>query len=100
MSRCSDTKPVALSGKVYERLLALYPVEHRRKYGAPMAQLFRDQCRDAWTEAHGWGLALLWLRTSMDLVKTSTAEHLRSLKQRKSMCNCSGLTDPLGALRE
>jgi len=87
MSKSCDTKPVALSGKVYARLLALYPVEHPQEYGPLMAQLFRDQCRDAWTEARGWGLALLWLRISIDLVKTSTAEHLRNLKQRKSMFN-------------
>jgi capsular polysaccharide biosynthesis protein len=87
MSKSCEPKPVALSGKIYERLLALYPMEHRREYGPPMAQLFRDQCRDAWTEARGWGLALLWLRTSIDLVKTSTLEHLRGLKQRKSMFN-------------
>jgi uncharacterized protein involved in exopolysaccharide biosynthesis len=82
-----EPKPVALSGKIYERLLALYPMEHRREYGPPMAQLFRDQCRDAWTEARGWALALLWLHISIDLVKTSTVERLRGLKQRKSMFN-------------
>ena len=87
MSKSCEPKPVALSGKVYERLLALDPREQRRDYGPPMAQLFRDQCRDAWTEARGWALALLWLHTSIDLVKTSTLEHLRDLKQRKSMFN-------------
>jgi uncharacterized protein involved in exopolysaccharide biosynthesis len=87
MSKSCEPKPVALSRKIYERLLALYPMEHRREYGPPMAQLFRDQCRDAWTEARGWALTLLWLHTSIDLVKTSTLEHLRDLKQRKSMFN-------------
>jgi capsular polysaccharide biosynthesis protein len=87
MSKSREPKPVALSGKIYERLLALYPSEHRREYGPAMAQLFNDQCRDAWTESRGWGLALLWLRTSIDLVKTSALEHLRVLKRRKSMFN-------------
>lgn len=87
MSQSCEPKPVAFSGEIYERLLALYPREHRREYGPAMAQLFRDQCRDAWTEARGRALALLWLRTSIDLVKTSILEHLRDLKQRKTMFN-------------
>jgi capsular polysaccharide biosynthesis protein len=85
MSKSCEPKLVALSTKIYERLLALYPIEHRQEYGPSMTQLFRDQCRDAWTEAPGWALGLLWLRTSIDLIKTSTLEHLRNLKQRKSM---------------
>lgn len=87
MSKSSDRTPVALSGRLYELLLALYPVNHRREYGPPMAQLFHDQCRDAWVEARGWGLTVLWLRVSIDLVKTSTAEHFRNLRPRKSMFN-------------
>jgi uncharacterized protein involved in exopolysaccharide biosynthesis len=87
MSKSCEPQLVALSGKIYERLLAVYPMEHRQEYGPSMAQLFRDQCRDAWTEARGWALALLWLRTLIDLVKTSTLEHVRNLKQRKSMFN-------------
>lgn len=87
MSKYSDRTPVALSRKLYERLLALYPRDYRQEYGAPMAQLFHDQCRDAWREAQAWGLTVLWLRVSIDLVKTSAAERLRNLKQRKSMFN-------------
>jgi hypothetical protein len=82
-----EPKLVRLSGKLYERLLAVYPLEHRRGYGPAMAQLFRDQCRDAWTEAHGWGLAGLWLRVWIDLLRTATAEHFQNLKQGKSMFN-------------
>jgi len=84
-SKSRDRKLVALSGELYERLLALYPKEYRREYGAPMAQLFRDQCRDAWAEARGWGLAGLWLRILIDLLKTSILEHLRSFSERRSM---------------
>jgi hypothetical protein len=86
-SNLYEAKLMALSGKVYERLLLLYPLEHRREYGAAMAQLFRDQCREAWTEARGWGLVVLWFRIWSDLVRTAAAEHFRDLKQRKSMFN-------------
>ena len=48
--------------------------------------IFRDQCRDAWSQGQGWGLAGLWLRALVDLGKTSLLEHLRTLHKRESMC--------------
>lgn len=50
-----------------------------------MSQLFHDQCRDAWNEARGLGLAKLWLRILPDLVKTSIIEQFAALTERKSM---------------
>ncbi len=70
---------------LYGCLLTAYPKRHREEYGPPMQQVFRDQCQDAWREARGWGLALLWLRVLPDLVKTSVLEHLATLHERKSM---------------
>jgi capsular polysaccharide biosynthesis protein len=80
-----DGKAVALSGKLFRRLLAAYPKAHRRDYGPAMAQLFRDQCRDAWGRGRGWGLIRLWLRVVPDLVKTSVLEHISTIKERKVM---------------
>ncbi|MCX6926481.1 MAG: Wzz/FepE/Etk N-terminal domain-containing protein [Verrucomicrobia bacterium] len=81
----SDHQAIAFSERLYERLLAAYPEGHRREYGPAMAQLFRDQCRDAWGAARGWGLTWLWLRVLPDLVKTSVLEHISTLKERKTM---------------
>ena len=86
-----DSKAVVLSGKLYQRLLAAYPKEHRRDYGPAMAQVFRDQCRDAWGEGRGWGLTVLWLRVVPDLIKTSVLEHISSLKERKTMLERIGM---------
>ena len=80
-----EGKAVLVSLRCYQRLLAVYPKCHRRDYGLPMAQLFRDQCRDAWRESRSWGLVALWLRVLPDLVKTSFLEHLSAMKARKSM---------------
>jgi capsular polysaccharide biosynthesis protein len=80
-----ESKAVALSGTLFQRLLAAYPKAHRREYGQPMAQLFRDQCRDAWRGGRGWGLTWLWLRVLPDLVKTSVLEHISTLNERKTM---------------
>lgn len=80
-----DAQAVTVSVKIYERLLATYPPGFRREYGSAMKQLFRDQCRDAWSEARGRGLAVLWLRVLPDLAKTSLCEHLSNFNQRESI---------------
>lgn len=49
MAERTESKAVELSCDLYLRLLNFYPRAHRQEYGAPMLQLFRDQCRDAWT---------------------------------------------------
>ncbi len=85
-----DGRAVALSGRLFQRLLAAYPEAYRREYGPPMAQLFRDQCRDSWRAGRGWGLARLWLRVLPDLVKTSVLEHLSTLKERNTMLDRIG----------
>lgn len=74
-----------VSQKIYSRLLLAYPRSHRAKYGAEMAQLFRDQCRDAWNESRTWGLFKLWLRVLPDLACTSIWERLAAMNERKSM---------------
>jgi uncharacterized protein involved in exopolysaccharide biosynthesis len=58
-----------------------------------MAQLFRDQCRDAWAAGRTWGVAVLWLHTLPDLVKTSFFERCSNFNPGKFM------TDTLNALR-
>jgi capsular polysaccharide biosynthesis protein len=76
---------VRISHRIYGRLLLAYPKGHRQAYGAAMAQLFRNQCRDAWEGEQGWGLVKLWLRVLPDLVCTAITERIAALKERKSM---------------
>ena len=76
---------VERSRRIYQRLLVFYPKAHRDAYGQPMAQLFGDQCRDAWNRGRSWGLLRLWLRVLPDLVRTSLWEHIATLKGKRSM---------------
>jgi capsular polysaccharide biosynthesis protein len=85
MSKNFDNQTLTVSQKIYERLLLAYPQAHREEYGPAMAQLFRDQSRDAWSESRGWGMTKLWLRVLPDLVSTSIRERLDALNERKSM---------------
>ncbi len=68
--------PVELSVRVYSTLLAAYPGRFRAEYGAPMLQVFRDICRREYRRGGLWGMAALWLRTTLDLVRTTVEEHV------------------------
>ncbi len=67
---------LSLSDQVYTRLLAAYPPAFRQEYGQPMAQLFRDCCRDACREGGAAGVLRLWLRTLPDLAGTALRERI------------------------
>jgi hypothetical protein len=86
-------KSAAVSEKIYRKLLRLYPEQHRREFGEPMAQLFRDQCRDAWMSGRHRGLAKLWLRTLPDFGKTCTAEQMNKI-ERNIMKYMNGKSAP------
>lgn len=79
-----------VSEKIYGVLLRAYPPTHRANYGEAMAQLFRDQCRDAWGESKNFGLLKLWLRVLPDLARTSIMERLAALNERKTMSDKLG----------
>jgi hypothetical protein len=66
------------SGKIYRSLLRLYPQEHRKNFGAPMQQVFNDQCHCAYQQKGVLGIFLLWLRILPDLGYTVLLEHSSS----------------------
>ena len=61
-------KTLAISDRIYTLLLLVYPAPFRREYKEPMAQLFRDECRDAFRQSGITGILGLWLRTFIDLI--------------------------------
>jgi uncharacterized protein involved in exopolysaccharide biosynthesis len=87
MPRPAPNRSQELSQRLYQRLLAAYPRRHREAYGGAMAQLFRDQCRDAWADGRNLGLLALWLRTLPDLLKTSLLERCSNLHPGKYMAD-------------
>jgi hypothetical protein len=63
--------------RVYRAILALYPAEFRRRFGAEMVQLFQDTLRDARASGAPAGTLLAWIRILADVVATAPGEHLR-----------------------
>jgi hypothetical protein len=80
-------KMISVSEKIYRQLLRLYPQAHRRNYAEQMAQLFRDQCRDAWRTQHSAGILKLWLRVLPDIAKTSVIEQITERNQTMKSIN-------------
>jgi hypothetical protein len=79
------SKPGLLfSHRLYALLLAAYPSTFRREYGAQMAQVFRDRCREVARQPRGVGLLRLWKETLLDLLRTVTTEHLENLWKGKT----------------
>ena len=76
---------ISVSGKIYRQLLRLYPQAHRRDYAEQMAQLFRDQCRDAWRAKRSTGIVKLWLRVLPDVAKTSVMEQIAAIERNQIM---------------
>jgi hypothetical protein len=68
--------PVGLSVRIYSWLLAAYPGRFRAEYGYHMQQVFRDACRHTYRQEGVTGMAALWLRTTLDLVRTTVEEHV------------------------
>lgn len=66
------------SERVYEALLSIYPKSFRDAYGPQMVQVFGDLCREEQERAGLVGLALLWARTVLDLLRTAASERTRT----------------------
>src|SRR5262245_3414877 len=65
----------------YEWLLAVYPEEFREKYGIPMTQVFRDRCREEFSQHGKRGLLRLSLHTFFDLLISAVEQHADRLSQ-------------------
>ena len=60
-----------LSERMYRALLWAYPRQHRREYGEPMVQLFRDRMR---RDGGGVRTLVVWVQMVFDLVGSAFKE--------------------------
>ena len=66
---------MTLSERVYRKMLIAYPEEHRRRYGEPMALLFRDRLR---RDGGGFGTVLVWGHVGFDLARSAFTERMET----------------------
>ena len=69
-------KVLAVLDLIYRFLLLAYPSAFRRKWGAEMAQVFRDECRTELAYNGLIGLIQFWLHTLYDWSKTVFEQHI------------------------
>lgn len=72
----SDISVIALSVRLYQALLIVYPTRFRKEYGSLMLQVFGDCCLRAFRQNGINGMIELWAVTILDLVRSAIAEHL------------------------
>lgn len=61
---------VSASARVYRTLIRAYPEDLRRGYGEEMVRCFRDLCEEENESRGASGLAVLWVRTLLELALT------------------------------
>jgi len=81
MKQQQDVQKRAQAERVYARFLRLYPRVHRRAFGEPMLQAFRDHYGDA-IETEGEHTARFWLRVVGDEGKSLLREHMAAFAER------------------
>jgi hypothetical protein len=89
MMRQSNTL-LAVSDRIYRLLLIAYPDAFRRQYGAEMAQVFYDSCRDAIAREGAVGIAEVWLRTIGDLIVSALKERAAAPDKRHQALKYAG----------
>ncbi|HOU13829.1 MAG TPA: hypothetical protein PKZ84_12005 [Anaerolineae bacterium] len=82
MAQPSSVKRFSRAERVYRALLWVYPADFRREYEAPMAQLFRDLCRDVYSQHGRLGLAQMWGRVLADTAIAAVIERIYTLHSR------------------
>jgi hypothetical protein len=70
---------------MYALLLKLYPTKFRQQFGDEMRFVFAESVCDAYEQAGGKGVIVLWGRTIIDLGKSLLREHVENQKGRNSM---------------
>ena len=66
---------MTLSERIYRKMLIAYPEEHRRRYGEPMALMFRDRLR---RDGGGFGTVLVWGHVGFDLARSAFTERMET----------------------
>ncbi|MCY4448705.1 MAG: hypothetical protein OXE02_07685 [Chloroflexi bacterium] len=66
-----------LSERIYRALLLAYPKEHRREFGEPMVQLFRDRMS---RDGGGVGTLVVWTQCAVDLVRSAARERMETAR--------------------
>lgn len=83
ISKPIENPLIAISVKVYQALLILYPTRFQQEYGLHMVQMFRDCCLRTIRQGGANGMARLWAVTLFDLIQSVISEHAQKETEMK-----------------
>lgn len=94
-------EPVRIERAVrwYRRLLTLLPGGYRETASDELLQVFRDAWVDEWRSAGRRGTGGLWLRVTLDLVRTAAGEWAREVREWRRARKSGRRTRPSGGDR-
>jgi hypothetical protein len=67
--------------RLYRHLLRIYPSAFRDEYEAEMTRLFADQLAEARSFGRPIAVALLWVRSTVDVLSTAPGQHMGRERQ-------------------
>ena len=73
------------AAEIYALLLKFYPTKFRQQFGDEMKFIFAESLCDAYEQAGGKGVIVLWGWTIIDLCKSLFQEHVENQKGRNPM---------------
>lgn len=100
MHPTTTTPVILLSERIYRALLILYPADYRREYGWLMVQVFRDVCRETYSQHGIAGIALWWCSTFLDLALTAFEQRRKTgvVMSKASFIRFSGVLLIMGGI--
>jgi hypothetical protein len=75
INKSTNSPIVAVSVKIYQALLAVYPIAFQQEYGLQMVQTFQDCCLRAVRQGGTNGILRLWAITLLDFIQSVISEH-------------------------
>ena len=86
LSKNLENPIIAVSVRVYQALLVLYPTKFQQEYGPHMLQLFRDCCLRTVRQGGTNAMFRLWVMTILDIVQSVVSEHAhKEIEMKKEM---------------
>lgn len=100
ISKPNENPMIAISVRIYQVLLFVYPTKFQQEYGPQMLQVFRDCCLRAFRQNGTNGMLKLWAITFFDFLHSMVEEHLQkeTFMTRSKFIQLSGWSLMLGGV--
>ena len=89
-----EQRPLSAADRMYRLLLRLYPLDFRQRFGADMADFFRDRRLAARRSSGALGVARVWAHAIMDVIGVAALERADSVVRSLRAARDSWIDEP------